>query len=180
VSKYSLFNLEKKQQILAKALELFATEGFNPVTTSRLAAAAGVSEGLIFKHFKNKQGLFDQLIQETDQELYQKLGPIISESEPREALRKVILLPAIIDPVDYPHWRFHFKLKWDDSYDALEKIKPLLDKMTWAFSELGYENPEFEAEMLMHYLESVPTSILRDGKPVDPKTIELLLKKYKL
>lgn len=172
--------MEKKEQILIKALELFANEGFNPVTTSRLAQEANVSEGLIFKHFKSKQGLFEQLIIETDKKLFEKLGPIISESDPKNVLRNTILMPSNISLIEYAYWRFHFKLKWYESYDAVEKIQPLVDKVTWAFTELGYENPGFEAEIFMNVIEASAIGVLRDGKEINNSTNKLLLRKYNL
>ena len=51
----------KKEKILLTALELFANEGFKSVTTSKIAKEAGVSEGLIFRHFENKKGLLNAL-----------------------------------------------------------------------------------------------------------------------
>ena len=44
---------DKKENILKSALELFANEGVNATSTNRIAIKANVSEGLIFKHFKN-------------------------------------------------------------------------------------------------------------------------------
>ena len=44
---------EKQISILESALELFSSKGFDAVPTSLIAKQAGVSEGLIFRHFKN-------------------------------------------------------------------------------------------------------------------------------
>ena len=53
---------DKQQQILHCALELFSTEGYKGTSTSKIANKAGVSEGLIFRHFKNKDGLLQAII----------------------------------------------------------------------------------------------------------------------
>ena len=42
---------EKQENILKAALQLFAKEGFYATSTSKVAKLAGVSEGLIFRHF---------------------------------------------------------------------------------------------------------------------------------
>ena len=39
---------DKKEKILNAALELFANDGYNVTSTSKIAKTAGVSEGLIF------------------------------------------------------------------------------------------------------------------------------------
>ena len=43
---------EKQESILQAALKLFATEGYASTSTNKVAKVAGVSEGLIFHHFK--------------------------------------------------------------------------------------------------------------------------------
>lgn len=43
--------------ILAAARQEFATRGFDDAKTGRIASAAGVAEGTLFLHFKNKRGL---------------------------------------------------------------------------------------------------------------------------
>ena len=48
---------DKQQNIINAALDLFSKDGFHGTSTSKIATKAGVSEGLIFRHFKNKKGL---------------------------------------------------------------------------------------------------------------------------
>ncbi len=60
---------ERRDQLLRIALKLFSQRGFEGTTTKSIAAAAGVSEAIIFQHFKNKRGLyssiFDYIAKET-------------------------------------------------------------------------------------------------------------------
>ena len=49
---------ERRAQILETAIELFGRHGFKGATTKALAAAAGVSEATIFKHFPTKADLY--------------------------------------------------------------------------------------------------------------------------
>lgn len=48
---------QTRAHILDTALELFAERGFKGTSTRRIAQKAGVSEGLIFHHFKRKRDL---------------------------------------------------------------------------------------------------------------------------
>lgn len=48
---------ETKAHIARVAMELFAEHGFAATSTRKIAKAAGVSEGLVFHHFRNKIGL---------------------------------------------------------------------------------------------------------------------------
>jgi AcrR family transcriptional regulator len=52
----------RRQAIIDAALPLFARKGFAATTTRELAAAAGVSEALIFKHFPSKAALYAEIL----------------------------------------------------------------------------------------------------------------------
>jgi AcrR family transcriptional regulator len=70
----------RRRAIVAAAVPLFARNGFAGTTTRELAAAAGVSEALLFKHFPSKQSLYREIL---------ALG---CEGDP--ALEKLATLPA--------------------------------------------------------------------------------------
>jgi AcrR family transcriptional regulator len=49
---------ETRQRIIEAAAQVFAEKGYARATTRALAAAAGVNEVTLFRHFGNKQSLF--------------------------------------------------------------------------------------------------------------------------
>ena len=49
---------ERRTEIIRAALRVFSEKGFHGTTTKALARAAGVSEGLIFRHFPGKGELY--------------------------------------------------------------------------------------------------------------------------
>jgi AcrR family transcriptional regulator len=55
---------ERKQQLLAHAKQLFVTHGYQDTTTEKIAAAAGVSEPVLYRHFESKKALFLEVLQE--------------------------------------------------------------------------------------------------------------------
>jgi AcrR family transcriptional regulator len=58
-------NADRRQQILEAALKVFGTKGFHKATNKDVAdAAGGISPGLIYWYFKDKQDLFLSLIRE--------------------------------------------------------------------------------------------------------------------
>ncbi len=52
---------ERREVIIAAARRVFADKGFHGTTTRDLANAAGVSEALLYKHFPNKEALFETM-----------------------------------------------------------------------------------------------------------------------
>src|SRR4029450_2107646 len=56
---------DRRQQIIEAALEVFSTKGFHKATNKDIAqAAGGISPGLIYWYFKDKEDLFLSIIRE--------------------------------------------------------------------------------------------------------------------
>jgi len=55
---------QRRQHFIEAALHLFSTRGFRGTTTKAIAEAAGVSEGLLFRHFSTKEDLYAAILQE--------------------------------------------------------------------------------------------------------------------
>src|SRR5262245_61216847 len=49
---------ERREQLIAAALEVFGDRDYDEVSVDEVAAAAGVSHGLIFQYFGSKKGLY--------------------------------------------------------------------------------------------------------------------------
>ena len=171
---------DKKGKILNAALELFANDGYNSVSTNRIAKQAGVSEGLIFKHFANKKGLLQAIMDDAERRLNEVFSHIVFETTPKEVIRKAIELPYSIPEGSYDFWRLQFKLKWDKEYYNPDKMKPLVDKLTWAFQQLQHDTPALEAKLLEQTIESISIGILRDGIELQIPFKDFLLEKYKV
>src|SRR3981081_3759813 len=54
----------RRQLILSAAKRCFALYGFGGTTTKSIAAAASISEGLLFKHFPSKSALYAEILAE--------------------------------------------------------------------------------------------------------------------
>ncbi len=53
---------ERRQQLLETALDLFSRKGFKGTTTKEVAAAAGVTEAIVFRHFPSKHALYQAVL----------------------------------------------------------------------------------------------------------------------
>ena len=53
---------DRRAQLLDAALEVFSRKGFEGTTTKEVAAAAGVTEAIIFRHFPTKQALYTAVL----------------------------------------------------------------------------------------------------------------------
>jgi TetR/AcrR family transcriptional regulator len=59
-----LTKAERKRQLLAHAKQLFVTLGYHATTTEKIAAAAGVTEPVLYRHFDSKKALFLEVLEE--------------------------------------------------------------------------------------------------------------------
>lgn len=171
---------DKKDKILQVALERFANAGYDATPTSKIAQLAGVSEGLIFRHFKNKKGLLDAIMLEAESKLNQVFAAVLFETNPAKVLRMTIELPYQIDDSDFDFWKLQYKLKWQTEYQNPQKMQPIIDKLSWAFQALDYADPESEAALLVVLMDAISLGIMRDGKGLYEQHLDFLFKKYKV
>ena len=81
---------KKQNQILEAALQLFSEEGYHATSTSKVAKKANVSEGLIFRHFLNKEGLLEGILKECEQGVNMLFLPILNEEDPKQVIKKTL------------------------------------------------------------------------------------------
>ncbi len=53
---------ERKRQLMEHAKHLFVTLGYQHTTTEKIAQAAGVTEPVLYRHFKSKKALFIEVL----------------------------------------------------------------------------------------------------------------------
>jgi TetR/AcrR family transcriptional regulator len=53
---------DRRQQLIETALDVFSRKGFDGATTKEIAAEAGVTEAIIFRHFPTKQALYTAVV----------------------------------------------------------------------------------------------------------------------
>jgi AcrR family transcriptional regulator len=81
---------EKREQILSGAAAVFAQDGYEGASMSRIAAHANVSKGTLYNHFDGKAQLFSAYIEmQTTRKLSHIFGAIDPEAEPAETLRSI-------------------------------------------------------------------------------------------
>jgi TetR/AcrR family transcriptional regulator len=54
---------DRRSQLIETALDVFSHKGFNGATTKEIAASAGVTEAIIFRHFGTKQALYQAVLE---------------------------------------------------------------------------------------------------------------------
>ena len=171
---------EKQEKIIQSALQLFAKEGYHATSTNKVARAAGVSEGLIFRHFGNKEGLLHAILKKGEEKFKTLFADLVLETDPKEVLRKAITMTQKVDSKDYDFWKLQFKLKWELEINNDTKMEPLKMALANAFKKLDYNSPEMEAELLLLFTDGLGSAVLKGSKLDAEKMIRFLLHKYNL
>ena len=52
-----------KDKILVTALRLFAQDGYEAVSVSKIAGELGITKGALYKHYKNKRDIFNSIFE---------------------------------------------------------------------------------------------------------------------
>ncbi len=171
---------ERQEKILNAALKLFAEQGFVSTSTSRVAKEAGVSEGLIFRHFENKEGLLDAILIQGQEKVNAMFQSLASISDPKEVIRRVIELPFDIDEEQKVYWKLIYSLKWQaEVYDDTMST-PIKNILIPAFEELNYPNPKAEAETILILIDGLAVAVLLRKPDQIGMIKQSILNKYSL
>jgi AcrR family transcriptional regulator len=68
--------MSKREKIVETAARLFATQGFEATTTIQITREAGVTEPLLYYHFKGKDDLFTRIIEATFAEYFLRIDAL--------------------------------------------------------------------------------------------------------
>ncbi len=72
---------KRRDMIVESAMRLFAEKGYDATPVSEIASAAGVSEGAIFRHFKNKEALLLEAFERIRSRFASYLDNVIQDAE---------------------------------------------------------------------------------------------------
>tara|TARA_B100000886_G_C20131262_1_gene369993 strand:- start:76 stop:594 length:519 start_codon:yes stop_codon:yes gene_type:complete len=172
--------MTKKELILKKSLELFSYKGFKATSTRSIANLAQVSEGLIFKHFKSKNGLLSELLKIGASKSTPEIQKIKSSEDPKVVISSCIKLFLNIKKEDYPYWRLYYANGFEENSKTIG-LDPLLKKTVMgAFKKLGHVKAALEAELLLNSLDGLMIKMLTVNNYNPEDQVNLILKKYRL
>lgn len=170
----------KQKEILNSALKLIAKQGYEATSTRSIAQEAGVSEGLIFRHFQNKEGLLNSILKDGQKKLEKMIQPIESLTHPKVILKHIISLPFNLAKDQKDFWKVFYSLRWQMDLEQNDFANKLYLKVKSAFEALNFTDSQSESETFMMIWDGAMVYVLLN----DPKNsfvmYETLLDKYDL
>ncbi len=175
---------KKREQILETALELFANEGYQNTSTSKIACQAGVSEGLIFKHFQSKEGLLNAIVNLANDDIRDFIKRIENQDDPKKVIETAFDFPPLVSS-NRDFWKLQFSLKYQcpskqqyhEKKELINTFETMLEK---AFRELDYDNPKMETELLMNIIGDLCRKHCNTENGCAQKYINFVKQKYEV
>jgi len=87
---------ERRGQILAAAVELFARRGYAAVSLGEIAAAVGVTKAALYHHFPNKQALYAEIMRDVLHRIGESIRATAREPGPVAAKLRHLAMVAIV------------------------------------------------------------------------------------
>ncbi len=85
---FEAMRLATKEKIHSAAIKLFAKKGFAATGIQDIAKSAGISIGLLYRHYKTKDDLFNDLVSYATAGIERIIGRFKSDLSPNEVFRE--------------------------------------------------------------------------------------------
>lgn len=185
VSQNEALREESRARIVAAALELFSSYGYERTTVRMIAERAGVAQGLMYSHFRGKEDLLRAIFA-------QSIEDVTASFELAEAEAGGTPPPAVIIRAAFmlirqrrAFWRLSYAVRMqpgvlailgDDLLAWIDSIRSTLER---AFVALGYTDAALHAEILFATIDGVAQHYVIDPEhyPLDA-IVELLAAQY--
>jgi AcrR family transcriptional regulator len=166
---------QKIALIKETALGLFAEKGFSSTPISAIAKKAGISKGLIYNYFTNKEDLIGTIMLEGIDEFMSVYDPKNEEAISEEIFKYFIDRTFEILKQNLDFWKLYFLVMMQPEVMKLvenklmEYLLPLLGALSDYFESKGFENPMAHARLLGAILDGVSLNYIVDpvSFPID-------------
>ena len=91
---------DTKRRILTEALKLFSTNGYEAVSVEQIARAVGIKAPSLYKHYKSKRDIFDNIIVSMNE---MDLERAKEYEMPEGTMEEVAEAYQLTPPVSYTH-----------------------------------------------------------------------------
>ena len=174
-----------KHKILESALVLFAEKGFKGTSINDIAKSAGISNGLAYNYFKNKNEIMTSVFGLLAEEIGALFVKAELEKDPKKKLKILINQTFKTLQIDEKFWRIYmnFALSPEVKDAANEFMSEFLNEtFKWIekiFKEIGLTNSSAESKIFGALLDGVCFHYLFDKENYTIEKIrKYLIKKY--
>lgn len=138
-SRFKNIDEEKRDKIINASLEEFAANGYEKASTNEIVKNAGISRGLLYHYFKDKEELYEVLTKYAIEVLFEKINTSVdwNESDIFERIKQITFVKIKLSKT-YPGL-FNFVLRIftkDNNVQTIEEAYELYEKLGVDVQEL--------------------------------------------
>lgn len=194
---YEAMRTATRNKIHSAAIKLFAKKGFAATSVKYIADSAGISTGLMYRHYKTKGDLFNDLVSYAAEGLDKVVKRFQSDESPKELIRLFTL--EILNDLENDDEVAEFSMLMNQSLSMEEPSSQIQDlnkqseamlNQTVRLIEKGQELDQFKqgnaSEMAFYYFASIQGLMMikltmgERFKTPSPKIVtEFLIKDYR-
>lgn len=168
---------DRREQLLAVALKVFAQRGYHSTSMNDIADAAGVTKPVLYQHFDSKRALYTATLEAVGESMIAALTNATSASpsgKEQTAAGMVAYFRWVAEDPDAFSLLFGGGTRRDEEFAAVaqkvekaaaELIAPLIE----AGVDAGYQR--MVAHALIGMSEGVSRHLIRSGQKIDPDTV---------
>ena len=149
--------MKTKDKILIEALSLFSVSGFSGVSVRDIAKAVGIRESAIYKHYKNKQQLFDTIVEVSAGRIDSLEEELISKFNHNVNTKEVFPI-SIIQEIYCNILLFYL------TDDVLSKFRRMMTIEHLKDNELNRKFKDMFIEKTLSYQSEVFRNLINEGK----------------
>lgn len=157
-----------RTHILQNAMQLFAQKGYAHTTTRNIATAAGLSVGLMYHYFDNKESLLTAVFEFVMARIDERITAVLQTSPPGKVITN--LLRAIFDLLasEPQFWALFYTLRTQPAIAAvlgdafIERTAMLRSCFVSELALAGWPQPELEGYYLYSVIEGAIQQYLLD------------------
>lgn len=163
--------MKTKDLILFEALNLFSTRGFEAVSVRDISSAIGIRESALYKHYKNKQDIFDTLVEEMSKRMTDIHTHLSIPMEISPSASNVYRDMPITTLQEISCNLFSFYLK----DDIVSKFRKMLTIEQYRNSEIGQKFNEIFIDSALRFQSGLFKQLIESGTFVkgDPDIMAL-------
>jgi len=173
---------EKVKLIMGVALRLFANNGFDSTSISKIAKEANISKGLMYNYFSSKEELLVKIMISGMEEFIHYLQVKDNNNIKKEEIIQFIdgSINSLKQNIDY--YKLYFSLAFQPKVfqilgeDFMGIIEKLIEKFVIYFSQKGEKNPYVKARFMLALIDGIGIHYISDIEhfPID-ETRELII-----
>jgi AcrR family transcriptional regulator len=177
--------MDKREQVILKAMELFVKQGFENTPTSQISKEAGVATGTLFHHFKSKEDLVNEVYLYIKKKLIKEtIEKVDSEDSVKASLEK--LWTESINWAMRENIEYDYAMKYNSSIYVTDEVTEIVAQEFAVFEKVvkrGFKEKIFRkitSELIWSMFGSMSLGIVNHLNSINKKDTKIIKEGFEM